>query len=138
MRRLTLTVIAALALPATLSAQGATSVEMENHAIRNLSELRRFHLLPSELVGFRILGDAQERSLRVTTGHLEDGRLYQATVRITEVGGTSTRRLEGTVSTEAAVIALGELPDGEYRITVELADLATGATRGAKSRVILR
>ena len=138
MRRLALAVIAALALPATLSAQGATSVQMEDLAIQNLSELRRFHLLPNETVGFRVLGNAQDRSLRLTTGHLAAGRLYQATISITEVGATSSRRLEGTVSTDAAVIALGELPAGEYRITVELSDLATGATRGAKSRVVLR
>jgi hypothetical protein len=138
MRRLTLAVVATLALPATLSAQGATSVQMEALAIQNLSELRRFHLLPNETVGFRVLGGAEERSLRLTTGHLTDGRLYHATVSITEAGSTSVRRLEGTVSADAAVLALGALPNGEYRITVELADLATGATRGARSRVILR
>jgi hypothetical protein len=138
MRRLTLALVAVLALPATLSAQGATSVQMEDLAIQNLSELRRFHLLPNETVGFRVLGGADARNLRLTTGHLTAGRLYHATVTITEVGGTSLRRLEGTVSTDAALIALGDLPDGEYRITVELADMATGATRGAKSRVILR
>ena len=138
MRRLALAVLASIALPVALNAQGATSVEMENLAIQNLNELRRFHLLPNETVGFRILGEAQDRSLRLTTGHLTPGRFYHATVSITEAGATTVRRIEGTVSTEAAVIALGELPDGEYRVTVELADLGTGATRGARSRVILR
>lgn len=138
MRRLVLTVLATIALPAALSAQGATSVQMEDLAIQNLSELRRFHLLPNETVGFRVLGSAEARRVRLTTGHLTAGRLYQATITITEAGATSTRRLEGTVSTDAAIIPIGALPDGEYRITVELADLATGATRGARSRVILR
>jgi hypothetical protein len=138
MRRLTLAVVAALALPATLSAQGASSVQMEDLAIRTLSETRRLHLLPSETVGFRVLGASTARSLRVTTGHLVEGRFYQARVTITEVGGTTQRTIDGTVSTDAPTLDLGALADGEYRIVVELADLGTGALRAARSRVVLR
>lgn len=138
MRRLTIAVLAALALPATLNAQGTSSVQMEDLAIRSLSETRRLMLLPSETVGFRITGTSADRSLRVTTGHLVEARFYQARVTITEVGGKTIRTIDGTVSTDAPTLALGALPDGEYRIAVELADLGTGGVRAARSRVVLR
>jgi hypothetical protein len=138
MRHLTLAIAAALALPATLSAQGASSVQMEDLAIRTLSETRRLHLLPNESVGFRVVGTPSARSLRVTTGHLVEGRFYQARVTIADVGGSSLRTIDGTISTDAAALDLGALAAGEYRIVVELADLGTGATRAAKSRVVLR
>jgi hypothetical protein len=138
MRRLTLAVLAALALPAALSAQGASSVQMEDLAIRNLSETRRLMLLPNETVGFRVLGTASDRSLRVTTGHLVEGRFYQARVTITEVGGTTLRTIDGTISSDAPTLDIGALADGDYRIAVELADLGTGGIRAARSRVVLR
>ena len=141
MRRTALVSLLLLAAPAALAAQGANAIRLERDAlaIRQLSETRRIALLPNETVGFRILGaTGGTRTLRVTTGHLVSGRLYHAVAHITPRDGSSPLRAEGTVSIEAPRLSLGALPAGEYIITMHLEDLATGSTRDARNKVVLR
>lgn len=137
MRR-TLLALALIVAPAALAAQ-TNSVTLEDIAIKNLSDARRLTLLPNETVGFRILGTAATpRTMKITTGHLVAGHLYSAVAVITPRDGSPTLRTEGTISTDAATLPLGELAPGAYVITMHLEDLATGSTRDAKSSVILR
>lgn len=147
MRRSTLLALPSLALgtclvlaPAALAAQGPnpTGVYREEIALRNLSETRRIMLLPNETVGFRVLGATNEaRVLRVSTGHLVEGRLYSAVAVVTPRDGGAVRRTEGTISVDAPVLNLGTLPDGEYLITMHLEDLSSGSTRDARNKVVL-
>jgi hypothetical protein len=137
MRRTPLLALALLVAPAALAAQ-MSSATLEDLAIRNLNETRRLALLPNETVGFRILGTSTEaRTMRMTTGHLVAGHLYNAVAQITPRNGSPTLRAEGTISTDAPRLDLGVLPAGAYLITMHLEDLATGSTRDAKSSVIL-
>lgn len=104
-----------------------------------LSETRRLALLPNETVGFRVLGTAdQGRSLRVSTGHLREDRLYHAVARIIPHDGSPAMRVESTVSVDSPSIAIGAIPAGAYTIFVHLEDYATGATRDARNYVVLR
>lgn len=144
MRSATLVPLLLLALPAVAAAQssanyGGVAGRRESPAIEALSDTRRLALLPSEAVGFRVLGTAdQARTLRVSTGHLRAGRLYHTAVRIVPRDGSAARFVEGTVSAEVPAITIGDLPAGEYTITVHLEDYATGATRDARNKVVLR
>jgi hypothetical protein len=134
------------ALPLLLLAAGPTlavaqdmAVRREDPAVMALSETRRLSLLPNETVGFRVLGDAgQARILRVSTGHLRQGRLYHTVARIFPRDGSPAMRVEGTVSAEVPTIEIGDLPAGEYMIVVHLEDYATGAFRDARNKVVLR
>lgn len=138
MRRFALPLLLLAALPVVVHAQDVNA-RKEDPAIRALSDTRRLMLLPNETVGFRVLGAAdQPRTLRVSTGHLRAGRLYHTVARIVPRDGSAPRRAEGTVSADAPSLALGDLPAGEYTITVHLEDYATGATRDARNKVVLR
>ena len=139
MRRFALPLLLLAAGPSLAVAQDIYTVRRESPAVAVLSETRRLALLPSETVGFRVLGTAEAgRSLRVSTGHLREGRLYHAVARIFPRDGSPALRVEGTVSTEAPAIQVGALPAGDYTITVHLEDYATGATRDARNNVALR
>lgn len=141
MRRTALLALVFLAAPAALAAQDQTqtSAYREQLALRILSETRRLDLLPNESVGFRIVGaTAAARSLRITTGHLAQGHLYQALFRIVPRDGGNPLRIEGTVSADAPSIAIGALPAGEYVISMHLEDLSSGDTRDAQNKVVLR
>ena len=138
MRRFALPLLLLAAGP-TLAVAQDVNARRENPAIVALSEPRRLALLPNEAVGFRVVGSADAgRSLRVSTGHLREGRLYHAVARIIPHDGSATLRAEGTVSAESPSIQVGALPAGEYTITVRLEDYATGATRNARNNVVLR
>jgi len=138
MRRFALPLLLLAAGPSLAVAQD-TYARRESPAVAVLSETRRLALLPNETVGFRVLGTAEQgRSLRVSTGHLREGRLYHAVARIIPRDGSPALRVEGTVSTDAPSIDVGALPAGEYTITVHLEDYATGATRDAQNNVVLR
>lgn len=138
MRRFALPLLLLAAGPSLAVAQDIYT-RRESPALVALSEPRRLTLLPNETVGFRVLGDAdQGRTLRVSTGHLREGRLYYAVARILPRDGSAALRVEGTVSTDAPRITLGNLPAGEYTITVHLEDYLTGATRDARNKVVLR
>jgi hypothetical protein len=104
-----------------------------------MGDLRRLDVLPSLSVGFKVVGDAdQGRILRVSGGHLVSGRLYHAIAFITPRDGSAPLRAEGTISAEAPGLAVGALPAGEYTITIHLEDVATGVTRDARNKVVLR
>lgn len=138
MRRLVLPLLLLSGLPALAVAQDVNA-RYENPAVRALSETRRLALLPNESVGFRILGTAEVgRTLRISTGHLREGRLYHAVARIIPHDGSAPLRAEGTVSADAPTIEVGALPAGEYTVVVHLEDYATGATRDARNKVVLR
>ena len=97
MRRSSILALQVLALPATLAAQDASR---EKQSVAVLSEPRRLNLLPSEVVGFRVIGDAAAgRILRVSTGHLVAGRLYHAVAMVTPQDGSAPIRAEGTLRT---------------------------------------
>lgn len=133
-----LALTALLAAPAALSAQAIAS-QRDHLAIAVLSEPRRLNLLPSEVVGFRVTGEASVgRILRVSTGNLVSGRLYHAIALVTPHDGSSPLRAEGTLSADTPRLALGALPAGGYTIRVHLEDFATGATRDARNKVVLR
>lgn len=138
MRRFVLPLLFLAAGPTLVVAQDINA-RRENPALVALSETRRLALLPSEAVGFRVVGTADVgRSLRVSTGHLREGRLYHAVARIIPRDGSPALRAEGTVSAESPSIQVGALPAGEYTITVHLEDYASGATRDARNNVVLR
>lgn len=139
MRRLTaLSLLLVAATPAVLSAQDVNA-RRESLSLLALSETRRLPLLPSESVGFRVFGAADKaRALRVSTGHLVAGRYYHAVARIVPRDGSTPLRTEGTISSDAPQLDLGLLPAGEYLITVHLEDYATGSTRDARNKVVLR
>lgn len=138
MRRLVLPLLLLSGLPALAVAQDVNA-RYENPAVRALSETRRLALLPNETVGFRVLGTADAgRTLRISTGHLREGRLYHAVARIIPRDGSAALRAEGTVSADAPTIEVGVLPAGEYTVVVHLEDYATGATRDARNKVVLR
>jgi|GEM_PF-5038729 len=137
MHRPTLLALATLALPAALSAQVVTGRYTAAGPL--LTETRQIVLLPNEVVGFRINGTSEgARTLRVTTGHLIEGRLYHAVAIITPRDGSKPLRAEGTLSTETPELNVGILPKGEYLVTVHLEDLYTGDVRDAKNKVVLR
>ncbi len=136
MHRPTLLALATLALPAALSAQQASAGYTSGNPL--LTETRQIVLLPTEVVGFRILGETEgARSLRVTTGHLVAGRLYHTVAIITPRDGSAPLRAEGTLSDESPELNVGTLPDGEYLVSVHMEDLATGEVRDAKNKVVL-
>lgn len=138
MRRTTLLSLLLVAAPVVLAAQDMAA-RRENPGIAVLSEPRRLNLLPSEVVGFRVTGEASVgRILRVSTGHLVTGRLYHAVAWVTPHDGSTPIRAEGTLSTDTPRLALGALPAGAYTIQVHLEDVATGATRDARNKVVLR
>lgn len=137
MRRTALLSLVLATAPALLAAQ-ATTVQLEDRAIQNLSDTRRLALLPNETVGFRVVGGATLRTMRVTTGHLVAGHLYHAVALIQPRDGSRALRAEGTVSSDDPRLSLGTLPDGGYVISMHLEDLLTGSTRDAKSSVVLR
>ncbi|HEX7917924.1 MAG TPA: hypothetical protein VF454_00900 [Gemmatimonadales bacterium] len=137
MRRFALPLLLLIAGPTLAVAQTYKSDRTGDPAIAALSDPRRVALLPNEVVGFRILGD-QARTLRVSTGHLREGRLYHAVARIVPSDGSPATRVEGTVSAETPTLQIGTLPAGEYIITVHLEDYATGSTRDARNKVVLR
>lgn len=138
MRRFALPLLLLSGLPALAVAQDVNA-RKENPAILALSETRRLTLLPNETVGFRVLGGAdQGRTLRVSAGHLREGRLYHTIARIIPRDGSQALRVEGTVSADTPTIEIGSLPAGEYTILVHLEDYASGATRNARNRVVLR
>lgn len=137
MHRPTLLALATLALPAALSAQVVTGRYTAAGPL--LTESRQIVLLPNEVVGFRIVGATEEnRTIRVTTGHLLEGRLYHAVAMITPRDGSKPIRAEGTLSTETPELNVGILPKGEYLVTVHLEDLYSGDVRDAKNKVVLR
>ena len=139
MRRLILPLLVLAAVPASASAQVLVNRNRESLAIQSLSDPRRLMLFPNQSVGFRVLGDADgSRTLRVTTGHLESGRLYHAVARIVPQDGSAPRLVEGTVSTAVPTMDIGELPAGAYVVTVHLEDFASGVERNARSKVVLR
>lgn len=136
MRHPTLLALATLALPAALSAQQVTGRYTAAGPL--LNETRQIVLLPSEVVGFRIIGTSEEtRTIRVTTGHLLEGRLYHAVAMITPRDGSKPIRAEGTLSTGTPELNIGNLAKGEYLVTVHLEDLYTGDVRDAKNKVVL-
>jgi hypothetical protein len=136
MHRPTLLALATLALPAALSAQVNTGRYTAAGPL--LNETRQLVLLPNEVVGFRIIGTSEEtRTIRVTTGHLLEGRLYHAVAVVTPRDGSQPIRAEGTLSTVTPELNVGALPKGEYVVTVHLEDLYTGDVRDAKNRVVL-
>lgn len=137
MRRFALPLLLLIAGPTLAVAQTYKSDRTGDPAIAALSDPRRVALLPNEVVGFRILGD-QARTLRVSTGHLREGRLYHAVARIVPTDGSPATRVEGTVSADTPTLQIGTLPAGEYIITVHLEDYATGSTRDARNKVVLR
>ncbi|MEO6068820.1 MAG: hypothetical protein ABJB33_07510 [Gemmatimonadota bacterium] len=65
------------------------------------------------------------------------GRYYHAVAWITPRDGSSLLRAEGTVSADAPELSLGALPAGEY-VIIHLEDYASGATRDARNKVVLR
>jgi len=137
MHRPTLLALATLALPAALSAQQLTGRYTAAGPL--LTETRQIVLLPSEVVGFRITGTSEAtRTLRVTTGHLLEGRLYHAVAIITPRDGSKPIRAEGTLSIETPELNVGTLVKGEYLVTVHLEDMYTGDVRDAKNKVVLR
>jgi hypothetical protein len=138
MRR-TLLPLLLLVAPAALAAQSMdASASHDALVIRMLSESRRLPLLPNETVGFRILGEeGQRRTLRFTTGHLVNGRLYQTVATIIPGDGSPTLRAEGTLSVDSPTLDVGLLPAGHYYVKVHLEDMATGATRDARNNVVL-
>src|ERR1041385_425394 len=139
MRRTTLFSLFLLAAPAALAAQVQTTVAREEQTNRFYFDTHRLALLPNETVGFRVLGSAAEaRTMRVTTGHLLAGPLYRAVAVMIPRNGGPALQAEGTISTDTPTLSLGVLPAGAYVITMHLEDLATDATRDAKSSVILR
>jgi hypothetical protein len=140
MRRSTILSLVVLALPASLAAQyvGTQHGDRGSLGIAALSEPRRLNLLPSEVVGFRVTGEASVgRILRVSAGHLVSGRLYYAVAMVTPRDGSAPIRAEGTLSADAPRLPLGTLPAGAYTIRVHLEDVATGATRDATNKVVL-
>lgn len=130
-------VVTLLAVPAALAAQSNT-VQLEQRAVQDWNDIRLVALLPNEVVGFRVVGRAEARTMRVTTGHLIAGHLYHAVAFIIPRDGSRALRAEGTVSSDDPRLSLGTLPDGGYVISMHLEDLLTGSTRDAKSSVILR
>ena len=138
MRRFALPLLLLVAGPTLAVAQNPYP-RREDPAILALSESRRLPLLPNETVGFRVLGTAEQgRAIRVSTGHLREGRLYHSVAQILPHDGSPALRVEGTVSADAPMIQVGALPAGEYTILVHLEDYATGATRDARNKVVLR
>jgi hypothetical protein len=135
------TIAVALALvvaPAALTAQ-AGGQEKNELAMRILTEGRRVFILPSEVMGFRVTGEAGAlRSLRVSTGHLTEGHLYHAVATVTPKDGSAAMQIEGTLDINTPALPLGTLTDGEYLIAVTLTDLTDGSTRDATNRVVLR
>ena len=130
--------LALLGFPVALTAQAA-NLEPNEHAMRALSEGRRAYILPSEVMGFRVTGEAGEiRTIRVSTGHMVEGHLYHAIATITPRDGSAALRTEGTLDSNSPSLPLGTLADGEYLITVKLTDLRDGSTRDASNRVVLR
>lgn len=128
---------ALLATPAFLTAQSAP-MEKNEMAMRALTEGRRVFILPSEVMGFRVTGEANgARTLRVSTGHLVEMHLYHAIATVTPRDGSQALRIEGTVDINTPSLSLGELKDGEYLIAVHLTDLTDGSTREASNRVVL-
>ena len=102
-------VLALVATPAILTAQ-YTNQEPNEMAMRVLTEGRRVFILPSEVMGFRVTGEAGEnRNLRVSTGHLAEGHLYHAIATITPRNGTAALRTEGTLDTNTPSLSLGAL-----------------------------
>lgn len=141
MRRSSILALLVLALPASLAAQDIATqhASREKQSVAVLSEPRRLNLLPSEVVGFRVIGDAAAgRILRVSTGHLVAGRLYHAVAMVTPQDGSAPIRAEGTLNTSTPRLALGALPAGTYTIRVHLEDMTTGATRDARNKVVLQ
>ncbi len=139
MRHTLLLPLLLLVAPAALSAQDVNDARREDLAIRMLSETRRLPLLPNETVGFRVLGEnGQRRTIRFTTGHLLAGRLYHAVATIIPSDGSPALRTEGTLSVDTPTIDVGALPPGGYYIRVHLEDMATGATRDARNKVVLK
>jgi hypothetical protein len=137
MHRPTLLAVAILALPAALSAQQLSGRYTAAGPL--LDETRHIVLLPNEVVGFRITGTSEQaRNLRVTTGHLLEGRLYHAVAVLTPRDGSTPIRAEGTLSHGSPELNVGTLADGEYVVTIHLEDLATGDVRDAKNKVVLR
>ena len=127
--------------PAALAAQTPQdgSAQREELAIRMLTETRRLPLLPNETVGFRVLGEnGMRRTIRFTTGHLIAGRLYRTVATIIPSDGSPTLRAEGTLSVDVPTLDVGTLPAGGYYIKVHLEDMASGATRDARNKVVLR
>lgn len=137
MRGTILLSVTLLAVPAALAAQSNT-VQLEQRAVQNWNDIRLIALLPNEVVGFRVLGSAEARTMRVTTGHMVAGHLYHAVATILPRDGSRALRAEGTISADVPRLSLGALPDGGYIISMHLEDLLTGSTRDAKSSVILR
>jgi hypothetical protein len=139
MRR-TLLPLLFLVAPAALAAQAPQDMNARRDelAIQMLSETRRLPLLPNETVGFRVLGEnGQHRTIRFTTGHLINGRLYRAVATVLPGDGSPALRTEGTLSVDTPNLDIGALPAGSYYIKVHLEDMATGATRDARNNVVL-
>jgi hypothetical protein len=131
----------AFALLATPSLVVAQSAPMEKNelAMRALTEGRRVFILPSEVMGFRVTGEAGgARTLRVSTGHLSEAHLYHAIATVTPRDGSQALRIEGTVDVNTPSLLLGNLSDGEYLMAITLTDLTDGSTRAATNRVVLR
>lgn len=138
MRCTTLLSLLLVAAPVVLAAQDMAA-KRENPGIAVLSETRRLPLLPNETVGFRVLGEnGRRRTIRFTTGHLLAGRLYHAVATIIPSDGSPALHTEGTLNVDTPTIDVGALPAGGYYIKVHLEDMATGATRDARNKVVLR